>query len=669
MNVVGFLPLAAFVANLALGMFILYKAPNNRLNRLYSLSAFAWALWAIGDFLVLLPGPQNIVLGLSRISTLSALLTAGLVLHFSFVFTGNRIVTKRLGFVPLYAPAAILAYIALFTNLISVRATPSWWGNAIERGVLYIPMALYIAGFIVISIIVFYRSYRRGRDRISSKYLAVSLSIPLAGGVGSQIVAPVLGVEMMPLTSTLTVVSAVVIAYTVMRFKLMSPPSFSIQRKMLTVIFMVGVMPLIITGSLFFMSSPGAETFSVHEAWFYLVGLLILSLALTSATSFLLTRWITRPIIRLRNIAEQIGKGDLEVKIPGGSLDEIGQLTSSIRIMVGKLRKSKRQERKHATKLKNVVDERTVELNKKVKELEESKIAILSMMEDVDETNRALVEVQGKLRESLQKLESIDAKKDQFISIAAHELKTPLTAIHGFSELLKKKSVAEDKKKREGYLKIMGSETRRLSELVTDILELSRIDLGTVKLVEETVSIKDIINTVKNEIEIIVRGKGLKFTCKVESRIPAVPSDREKITQVLINLLNNAVKYTEKGTISLNVSQDDGFVHFAVKDTGIGIPKKEQKKIFERFYQVDSSYTRAAGGTGLGLALCREYASLLGGRVWLESRVGTGSTFHFTLPKKGIPGKKMSEERKRAIKRLKESEHLSEKARVIGMGK
>ncbi|MEE9323083.1 MAG: ATP-binding protein [Candidatus Aenigmarchaeota archaeon] len=354
-----------------------------------------------------------------------------------------------------------------------------------------------------------------------------------------------------------------------------------------------------------------------------------------------ISRSITKPIIRLRDAAKEIGEGKLGTKIEVKSGDEVGDLASAFRQMTEHLEASKKQLEGHTEELEGKVQERTGELDKKVMELTKTKIAVLNMMEDMDRTNQELVETQEELKESLKELKETDTKKDQFISIVAHELKSPLTSIHGFSQLLQSSKIANNFTKRNKYLKIMRHETKRLSELVTDILDLSSIDLGTLKISLEKFDINKLLNDVKREMDIQVEEKGLESEYNVKN-IQKIVTDKEKLTQILINLISNAVNYTPKGKVTVKVFGENGNAHFVVKDTGIGITKDEQEKIFERFYQVDSSYTRKACGAGLGLALCKEFVEILGGKMWIKSEKGKGSEFHFTLPIKGVQGKRES---------------------------
>ncbi|MEM5871246.1 MAG: ATP-binding protein [Candidatus Aenigmatarchaeota archaeon] len=368
-----------------------------------------------------------------------------------------------------------------------------------------------------------------------------------------------------------------------------------------------------------------------------IISLIFLLIFFGALTSILIIKSITNPIIKMVKFTEHIKKGEFGEIIEIKSDDEIGILANTLNKMSLELKKYYQKIKQHEEELEKKVEERTRDLNQKVKDLMEMKTAMLNMMEDMDEANKKLMEAQKQLEKSFKELKELDKKKDEFISIAAHELKTPLTSIHGFAQLLQSENVIKDKEKRNKYLKIMESESKRLANLVNNILNLSRIDLGTIKLSYEEIDIEKLVREIFLEMEKPIKEKGLEGECEIEKRLPKVITDKEKLTEILINLINNAIKYTPKGKIKVKVFKEKDNIHFVVKDTGIGIAKEHQEKIFERFYQVDSSYTREAGGTGLGLAICKEYLQLLGGTIWVESELGKGSEFHFTIPIKG-PG-------------------------------
>ena len=352
---------------------------------------------------------------------------------------------------------------------------------------------------------------------------------------------------------------------------------------------------------------------------------------------WVINRIMVKPIVQLRDFARNVGKGELHHNIDIRSHDEIGELANAFNQMTRDLKISREKIRKHTDELEDIVEERTKNLNDKIKELTNTKTAMINMMNDMDETNMRLIKTQNQLKNSLKDLKLMSDKKNEFISIAAHELKTPLTSIHGFSQLLQNDSIAKDISKRQKYLKIMDQESRRLATLVSDMLDLSRIDLGTFKLIPEKVNIMELMNDIKKEMVFQMNKKDIKGTYIISNDIPLVITDKDRLMQILINLITNSVKYTPNGgyiTISANREIND--VHFIIKDTGIGIAKNQQEKIFQRFYQVDSSYSRSSGGTGLGLSVCKEIVAKLNGKIWVKSKLKHGSEFHFTIPIKSV---------------------------------
>lgn len=376
-----------------------------------------------------------------------------------------------------------------------------------------------------------------------------------------------------------------------------------------------------------------------------------LSLLLAVAMGIYLSRRITKPIIGLRDAAIKIGEGKLDTKIEIKSKSEIGELVSAFNQMASDLKNSHEQIKKHSEELEQNVQERTAELDSKLKELETSRVAILNMMEDVDSSNKDLLEAQGKLKRSFSELKKLDQDKDTFISIAAHELKTPMTAIHGFAQLLENEKVVKDAEARNKYLKIIEHEVDRLAKLVTEVLDLSRIDLGTIKFTIESVDVAKMAEEVETELAEKAKSKKLFLKFRKEKGLPIVQTDKERLRQVLINIVDNSIKYSAKGGTTVDISKEGGFVRFTVADTGIGIPKENQAKMFTRFYQVENPLTRKVGGTGLGLSICKEFVDALGGKIWFESHAGRGTKFFFTIPIKSRVAETNKYQRKNSVKK------------------
>lgn len=359
--------------------------------------------------------------------------------------------------------------------------------------------------------------------------------------------------------------------------------------------------------------------------FFSFVFFIVYFIAFVSALYFASS--ISEPIKDFHYLAESLSKGGEGIKyVLTRTGDEFGELASMFNSMASELNK-------HRNKLENTIAEKTGELSTKIKESEDSKKAILNIMDDVEKTNKSLFEVQLQLKKNLEELKLLDKKKNEFVSITAHELKTPITSIRGFVELLIDKFETLDSETRNKYFDIIRIDTTRLNKLISDILDLSKIDLKALKLDLYKVVISDLFKQLEDELGIIVRKKGLEFIFETGENVPkSTVSDKNRLLQILSNLVNNALHYTEKGSITVKVVLNDNFLLFSVTDTGVGIEPQFVDKLFQRFYQVDSSYTRKIGGSGLGLAISKELVGLLGGRIWLESKVNEGTTFFFTIP-------------------------------------
>lgn len=355
----------------------------------------------------------------------------------------------------------------------------------------------------------------------------------------------------------------------------------------------------------------------------------------------LFSRHIVEPINRLAAGMKDVGRGNLNVRVSVKTGDELESLAKSFNSMIAELKESKAKVEDYSRNLEKKVAEKTGELEKNVEELTANKSALLNMMDDTEKMNMSLAVAQENLKKNIKELKELDIEKDKFISIAAHELKTPMTAIHGFTQLLEDEKIIRDAQKRNKYLKIIEKEIERLARLVSEVLDLSRIDIGAVKLAIEDTDIPQIANEVAESLAQKAKEKNLTLNVNADRKLPKVRTDKEKLKEILVNLVSNSIKYTEKGSIKIEISKDGENVKFAVSDTGVGIPKESFGKMFTRFYQVETPLIRKSGGTGLGLSICKEFVKALGGKIWFESKLGKGSTFYFTLPVKSPekPGK------------------------------
>ena len=235
-------------------------------------------------------------------------------------------------------------------------------------------------------------------------------------------------------------------------------------------------------------------------------------------------------------------------------------------------------------------------------------------------------------------LRRLERVRRDFVANVSHEFRTPLTAIQGFAETLLAGAI-DDAQNRVRFLEIILEHARRLARLTEDLLRLSQMDSDRLELEIDEVSVSQIVDSCLATAQHRALENGLELTVKVPSNLPTVAGDRRRLAEVLQNLLDNARQYTlPGGQIVLSAEAHELEVVFTVSDTGIGIPRTDQSRIFERFYRVDAARSREAGGTGLGLAIAKHLIEAQGGRIWVESELGNGSHFHFSVPIFDAPG-------------------------------
>lgn len=329
-----------------------------------------------------------------------------------------------------------------------------------------------------------------------------------------------------------------------------------------------------------------AELNNLRLVTFALAGLALLGAVLVA---MFVTRSIVSPVRRLATATHEVAAGNLRVAVPAPrTKDEIGELTRSFAQMTARL------------------NENVTSLQHRAKELE---------------TANALAREASRV-------------KSEFLATMSHELRTPLNAMIGFTELMLSGVSGPLTDKQSHQLKRIHGNSLRLLSLIDDVLDLSRIEAGRVEIVNKPFSVRDFAENITAQTSSLVVNKPFKFIVQVENNLPAVQmGDRDRLEEVVLNLLSNAFKFTAKGEVNLRFYKvDDQHWGFSVRDTGIGIPPHAQEYIFEEFRQVDGTSRRAYGGSGLGLAICRNLCRLMGGEIGVKSTLGEGSTFTVRLP-------------------------------------
>jgi len=293
---------------------------------------------------------------------------------------------------------------------------------------------------------------------------------------------------------------------------------------------------------------------------------------------------------------------------------------------------------------KTSIDTRTVEI--RVVQINwEKENAYLALMQDITERK--------KVEEERSKLERM---KTEFISNISHELRTPLQSIKGFAKLMLQGKVPDPETQKE-FLTIIDSQSENLTRLIESLLDMSRIESCRFEIQKARLSVKDLIENAVGELYSLTNQRGIRIHENIPATLPEIKADGERLRQVMVNLFSNAIKFShDGGSITVSADAKDNELLVQVTDYGIGISEDVMEHLFERFYQGNGSMTRSAGGSGLGLYISKQIIEAHGGDIWVESKVGGGSTFSFTLPYEKSHSEGAEQPRNPAQAKLREGE-------------
>lgn len=436
---------------------------------------------------------------------------------------------------------------------------------------------------------------------------------------------------------------------------------------------------------------------------------LLLALSVALALSLFITRWVTRPIVEMKRIARQMAEGDFTRKAPVESRDEIGELGLALNTMAERLREKiedLEQERAKVTAILESMVEGVIAVDPQGRillangsaralfplrhgriegrpflevirnkelfdliqecracrggELCRKELTLVTPVERTLQVHAVPFHLRGEalgvllVLHDITELRRLERVRTEFVANVSHELRTPLTSITGYLETLLGGALEESENARR-FLEIVFKHAKRLSRLLDDLLELSNLELGKTKLKLQPTELHEVVEGVLAIYKFQAEAKGLTLASEIPTGFPPVLADRDRLSQILINLVDNAVKFTpEGGSITVSArrvpssefrvpSSEPGtwnlepgtmdFVEISVADTGIGIPSWHLPRITERFYRVNKARSRELGGTGLGLAIVKHLVQAHGGGLRIESELGKGTRVCFTLPK------------------------------------
>ena len=351
------------------------------------------------------------------------------------------------------------------------------------------------------------------------------------------------------------------------------------------------------------------------------VGILILLVVgIGIGVTIFLVQIIVTPIGQLVLATQRITRGDLSHPVAISTNDEIGDLARSFNQMVEQLEDSRKELEDYSRTLERKVEKRTTELERNVRELSEARIATLNILEDINEAKKELEKANRELME-------MDEMKSKFLGTASHELKTPLTAIKANVDFILSGREGPIPRNLRQYLLTIQRNTNRIQEIMEKMLDMARIKAGKIDLLVERVNLLSAVKEFVREIKPVEKRLDIKIKIPRDIHVQA---DKDRLHDIYVNLLSNAFKFTPTGgEVRIGARRDNDVVLAEVSDTGVGIPEDQREKVFDEFYQVDR---RRYGGTGLGLTIVKGIVEEHGGKVWVDSKLGRGSSFYFTVP-------------------------------------
>jgi PAS domain S-box-containing protein len=598
MILLPFLHFFCFISFVFVAFFVLNKDSKSLLNRTFSILMLCFALWNFGDIILHNPD-QTITKGtveiMQNIASVGWVSFASVILCFSLVFSKQeKLLSKKWFFFLVYSLPLLFFYKQL-TNCLTINPIRRAYGWSVEWTDTIWSYLFYfynlIAILLSIFIIYFYgRKTENINERKQANIFVISIFFSLIIGTIFDIVIQNSGIYSVPPIANLMIfVFEPVVLYAIIKYRFLTiTPTIAAEN----IISVMDEFLILLNQQGIILTANKATTDSLQYEQKELEGK-------PFAMLFQEDSFINNSFGKIIT-EEAITNHDSYFQAKNGKIIPILYSSSPVKDNVGRI------------------------------------IGTVFIARDI--TLRKQVEYQ--LIKAKEKAEESDRLKTAFLANMSHEIRTPMNGILGFAGLLKEPNLTGNQQQE--YLQIIEKGGARLLNIINNIIDISKIESGLMEVDLKESNINDQIEYIYNFYKKEVEAKGIKFSFK--NPLPAdeaiINTDCEKIYEILTNLVKNAIKFTDKGSIEFGYNKTGKYLEFFVKDTGTGIPQKQMNIIFQRFRQGSDSYTREYEGAGLGLSISKALVEMLGGKIWVKSKEGNGSTFYFTIPCNGVPEEK-----------------------------
>ena len=626
--------------------------PKKNTNRVFTVLVMFSAIFALGEFITRISDTQELALIGGRIGYSIFPIVSCIVVHFASIFPqknpneNNIFIRCNKGCLLILYSVSIVISIA-FDRIVSLQNVQmSEWGYRVilNNSTNFLIFWFLFCGTYALYIL-FHKYYKKNVSSVGKKqikFMMAGLLTVFLFSLVTNLIPPLFNITLLPMTSISLTIFTLIVAYAMIKYRLMALTIaetadivMDTMADSLIVVNEIGTIINVNKSTLNLLNyhrekeligSPLEKVMSIYElkdggSNKNIELSLFNRLSLNDKSKSTEFQFITKdgktiPMNVSVSIIYDAEKNIEGIVIAARDLTVTKKLINDL------------QEAKN--KLEERVKERTIKLVNTNKELQIE-------IKERKRTEEKLRRSQTKIEQQNIQLKKADRIKTDFLNVTSHELRTPMSSIKGYTQMISKQILGQTNDEQKKALDVILRNTNRLDALIQDILDVSRLESGMMKFITQKTDVTKMVKEITETMQASTDLKRIKINSDVQKEIPDLMIDQERIKQVLINIVDNAIKFSPDGSmIHIKASKEKEDVLFEVEDFGRGIPKNKQKRIFERFYQVDSGIDRKFGGVGLGLTISRGIILAHGGKIWVKSKMNEGSTLSFTLPIKPV---------------------------------